>query len=75
MSNRPDMVSMRSPSLDFSRERHEAEKLALRRDLVLVQREKPRFYGQLVDMEWQPFKVAVSDSAADLARADDRADA
>lgn len=50
-------------------------KSALRRDLVLEPREKPRYYGQLVDIDWQPFKIAVSDSAAKFVCADDHAHA
>lgn len=69
-------VTMRMPIPPETSSSREAPKtdLVLRRDLVLEPKEKPRhYYGQLVDIDWQPFKIALSDSAAKLACMDDHA--
>lgn len=71
------MLTMRMPTSPETSSSREAAKsdLVLRRDLVLEPREKPRYYGQLVDIDWQPFKIALSDSAAKLVCVDDHAHA
>lgn len=71
------MLTMRLPDTAKSPSRRKPGQLhKLRRDLMLGgMNERPQFYGQLVDMEWQRFEVAVSDSASSFIRADDSADA
>lgn len=68
------MLTMRLPTSSPMTDEQQSQS-ALRRDLVRTERETPRYYGQLVDIEWRPFKVELSDSAASLMCADERANA
>jgi len=62
---------MKKPAITPDLPKHESKKnaFALRRDIVLRQQEKQHYYGQLVDMECQPFELVISDSATSVSEA------
>jgi hypothetical protein len=73
MKSAPDMLTPHLPTATpLPQEQHYP---ALRRDLVRNEDTTPRYYGQLVDIEWKPFHVQLSDAAANTMCADERAHA